>query len=578
MKISEVELKELNKFGVSQAAELHYVSSALAFYGLYFGTGDPIYLLQAAVNLRLAGEYVKADTVFAEILERFGESYKVCMEAGLCKLEIHRYDEAYKLFKAAYERERTAHAAIHCGLALRRSNSFRPAIAYQEAALSLDPNNVSAKIEMASCYESLEEYPKAIAVYESVLDGSTSQTFVYNRLGICYEKIGDKVALSKLLESDSYYKCMDTSYSVISTLLWSLRMNKDLDDASILSAVPRLISDPAHKRIIDCLTLHMSIRIKQSNQYYSEYRKIFMADEYGADALRITEEHPIDAVVEKISNCHFEEVDATIDTICNEMDRGNPFCLIRLGDGEGNFLSPIVVPNSQFLEEQNRMILRNWFGQNLKPPEAYTRLSDDFLAAVSDADVLGVPNAARIKYESANEPRGYWGVYFASHYACTMIKKRKFVSPNIHLHLFRNEKFLAALRRSKTINTISCHGEFGRRLRNKFHVTGGIDLIVPGEMGSPAIPSSSKLGEHYPSTYALIVQQISQFEPGSVVLVAAGACGKVYSHVAKRAGCFGIDIGAIADYLMGLNTRRIFGTESFQMDHQKFESNGRVVA
>ena len=224
-----------------------------------------------------------------------------------------------------------------------------------------------------------------------------------------------------------------------------------------------------------------------------------------------------------------------------------------------------MVPESKFLAWQNDKILRNWFGDHARAAgNDYARLSDDFAASILEADMLGVPDTARIRYESTNDPRGYWGVYFAALYPCTMRKADKFVTPVIHLNLFRNKRFISALRSSRMINTVSCHRNFGTVVRNQLGVKNGMDLIVPGEMGISEIPEYCKKGQHYPGIYIEMCDAIARFEPGSVVLVAAGICGKVYSHLAKKAGCIGLDIGAIADYFMGFNTRRIFRERSFQ--------------
>ena len=82
MKISETEIKGLNEFAVSQATKGHYVSSALTFHGLYFGTGEQVYLLQAAVNLRLAGEYAKADTLLVKFNNALAQVTKPAWRAG----------------------------------------------------------------------------------------------------------------------------------------------------------------------------------------------------------------------------------------------------------------------------------------------------------------------------------------------------------------------------------------------------------------------------------------------------------------------------------------------------------------
>jgi hypothetical protein len=91
----------------------------------------------------------------------------------------------------------------------------------------------------------------------------------------------------------------------------------------------------------------------------------------------------------------------------------------------------------------------------------------------------------------------------------------------------------------------------------------GTDVIVPGEVGMPILPADRKTGEHFPGVYHETLQRIGAFEPGAIVLIAAGVCGKVYAHRAKTAGCIGLDVGAIADYFMGIQTRAVFRDAAF---------------
>ena len=76
---------------------------------------------------------------------------------------------------------------------------------------------------------------------------------------------------------------------------------------------------------------------------------------------------------------------------------------------------------------------------------------------------------------------------------------------------------------------------------------------------------------HYPDEYRRVIPWINQLDSGAVVLIAAGVCGKVYAQRAKRAGCAAIDIGAMADYIMGYQTRGIFHNARFRADQAQVE-------
>ena len=150
-------------------------------------------MLRSAVNMRMAAQYDRSDSLFSEYRERFPASYVFFMEAGLCKLELAQYDQAHSFFKSAYEHMPTSNAALWCGVSLRRAGNFRAAVECLEDALRVDQKLVAAKVEMASCYEALEDFANAIRIYKGLLAAkeAVSRTYIYNRLGWCYEKTGD---------------------------------------------------------------------------------------------------------------------------------------------------------------------------------------------------------------------------------------------------------------------------------------------------------------------------------------------------------------------------------------------------
>jgi hypothetical protein len=261
----------------------------------------------------------------------------------------------------------------------------------------------------------------------------------------------------------------------------------------------------------------------------------------------------------------FSSSTEAIAAIAGAVQERRPFSLVRLGDGEGNFLANQLLPGNKFLAEQNRKILRNWFGETAELDISYSELFDDLCRAIENADVLGLPQKSRVGFESTNVCRGFWGIYFSALHVINLKRRPRILTTSVvHLDLFRNDGFLAALRSAREIHTISCHRGFGTVVRGKFGISLGVDIVVPGEMGIPEIPVESKRGTHYPEVYQAVLRGISELSPGSVVLIAAGVCGKVYARAAKDAGCAGIDIGAMADHIMGLKTRTIFRTSAFQ--------------
>jgi tetratricopeptide (TPR) repeat protein len=570
MRISESEAQELRAFASSQESKKQFAAAAVVFHGLHSARGGhPDDLFRAAVNLEMSGQCELADELFSVLLDKYGRAYNHCLRAGLCKLRLKHYDLAFTLFDDAYTQMSTAEAANYCAVSLRLAGKHRSAIRYYQAALAIDPRLEEARIELGSCYEALEEWGEAVEAYRGAVGGDNANIamHVVNRMGHCLERAGDFDGLRSLLETADYYNHLDSDYAVINTVRWLLKVGTRAD-AELLAPMSRACARK-NSRVIDALSLYiLSWRPDQRHALYKDYCDLLASDEHGQDALRIVNDYPIDKLEDLLRNCKFDSTAEGLDRLHGYLESGNPMCLMRLGDGEGNFLADHLVADSVFLDAQRRKILEIWFGDAGKHAHPYRRLRHDLQEAIAGADLLGVPSMGRIRDESINDVRGYWGVYFAACYAATTIDNTRFVSPNIHLDLFRSRRTLAALGAAKAVHTISCHWKFGGFIRRLTGVGSGVDLVVPGEVGNPNLPDDRKHGNHFPHAYDRVLEAISGFSSGSVVLVSAGVCGKVYAYHAKKAGCLGLDVGAMADYFMGLKTRKIFNSDRFNSAHK----------
>jgi FkbM family methyltransferase len=508
-----------------------------------------------------------------ELRGQFGLGYQACIETGFAKLAAGANEAAFLAFDAARRREATADALAWAGVALRRHGNSLVACRYHRMALERDADHVTAGLELASCLEDLHEFDAAIEAYRRLIKRRESETntYLYNRLGVCYERSGRLDLLSKLLDEPNYYRHIEEDYARESTLLWLLKLGKPGNDAANVAALRNGDVSAPNAALSDALTIYTLSRITPDHPYRQAYQTVLEATPYGADAARVLREYPLGRVQDQLSRIEFMPVDSGIRKVCDHIRGARPFSLIRLGDGEGNLLAHFMQPDSEFLKQQAEKILRNWFGNHALPIGNYAELDSDLRDAIRDADLLGVPSLARLKYEMTNDPRGYWGVYFAALYSCTHAQHRQFVVPVIHQDLFRDQSFVAALRSVSALHTISCHAGLGTKLRHHLNVARGTDVTVPGEMGIDTLPSSSRTGVHYPDEYRRVIPWINQLDSGAVVLIAAGVCGKVYAQRAKRAGCAAIDIGAMADYIMGYQTRGIFHNARFRADQAQVE-------
>ena len=519
---------------------------------------DMMQKLEAAVAARVSGELAEASSLFDEILKSEMPSNSALMEAGLCKLALKDFFGAFKIFEILLVERNDLGATAWCGVALRRAGDRDSAMEYFRKALTADASNVTAMMEIGACYEEIEEFDDAIINYEALLDTTNGRRngFIWNRLGICYDRLNRDDAMRQLIESEDYLSSIDSPFGAASTLLWSLKYNKIIDIGLAWQYALFYNKDFSFS---DIFSLFIANADRPVTSHYYTMPEQFKNVSYFNSMVEISIAYPMKSMLTKLQAREFLDVDLAVAELSNAILSETPYSNIRLGDGEGNILALKLGIKNEFLDNQAAKILHNWFGNGSEEICFYERLGEDFEVALSDVDLLGLPNTARLEYESRNDPRGYWGVYFSAFYSMSKLSNGLTITtPNMHMHLFQSKNFRDALSGAKRLNTISCHGDLGSLIRSRVGVMMGEDIVVPGEMGAKALPSSSKLGNHFPDAYDQTLLCIQNFEPGSVVLVAAGICGKIYVGAAKRAGCIGIDIGSIADYIMGYNTRGVF--------------------
>jgi len=512
------EIFALRKFAEAQISGGFHASASLIFQSLYTLTKSEEDLLCAAIQARLARNFAAAREIFQAILDRFGNKYSTCMEAGLCELAIGNNSEAEKLFKRAYSLKETAHAALWRGVALKRLNNFPEAIEALSSALRIDRSIASIYIELGQCLEAVSNCEAATRLYLELPTNAPSETktFVLNRLGQCYSKLGNRQALSALLDSKAYTEYMNTPYAIASNVLWSLQLNRRIDDEHLIRQAQTLTDHHPKQPMFDALTLNIAKQVRIDTDVLERYRQSFFSDPYGKDAFSVVSDFNLDNLTAKLIQLKFLRTRQLAHLITERITTRTPFSMLRLGDGEGNFIMGCKTPENSFLVAQENKILHHWFGTPLELSE-YGELCRELETAVCEADVIGVPDAQRLQTEMLGEPRGYWGTYFAAEYACNLPGRRLFCDASAHVHLFQEKDFAAGLKRARELHTISCHRRLGEILRSELNVETGTDMIVPGEKSNEKLPLDCKTGIHYPDRYREILHEIGTLGRGSVV-------------------------------------------------------------
>ena len=325
------------------------------------------------------------------------------------------------------------------------------------------------KLKARDVLSSLKRWKEAAEVYNDLVETAPQQqrTYLFNRLGICLDKMNDIEHLRDIINRTSYQDSISTTYSLLSTVRWCLRTGIKLN--SELAPKFRALSSGADaENITDALVIYLTHAMGSENfseKNFQCYKSLVAASSYGKDAIFIFEKYRHHDAVKIVDSLNISDGETCIDDICAHIEHQKPLSLIRLGDGEGNLLAMGTHSDNRFLNKQAQKILRIWFGQFAKPVEFYQPLLSSFQDALRRADVVGFPNASRLQYELTNDCRGYWGVYFAVYFSHLVSPQARRVSATVHFDLFRSERFIAALTASTTINTISCHRDFGPMLR-----------------------------------------------------------------------------------------------------------------
>jgi hypothetical protein len=199
-----------------------------------------------------------------------------------------------------------------------------------------------------------------------------------------------------------------------------------------------------------------------------------------------------------------------------------------------------------------------WWGENI-PDELKDKIRRQFQETLMDTDVIGIPSVFRFVSDiptpdtsvvAARNQRGSVAVMDAMY---TLSKNNQFLdhmlfTENRCHHVLFNQKALTNLL-SKTdhIVIISRHGD--EKIKNVF---------AKYNIETLQIPDEGLKKESLPFKIDGLVEELKgKVKKGSLVLVSAGFAGKYFLKVAKDQGAVALDVGAMADYWVGVKSRGV---------------------
>ncbi len=257
-----------------------------------------------------------------------------------------------------------------------------------------------------------------------------------------------------------------------------------------------------------------------------------------------------------------------IDHIQNKI----PLSLIRLGDGEGNFLD-YEKEWQKFQEKDRETIQRTWWGCVRIDQNEWQKLKGDYVSAIQNADIIGIPEfyrfcrSFRIQLIEKNQTVGFRGLITIIH---TLLNPSFYPEPNriqpsdssltschIHHNLETWGLYQLIFNQIKDCSVISCHEEVSKFLQKQHGVTVKKFYKIPSEYKYSQLfdYNDQKNKSHYPDYFQQICSEITVSYQGEVFLVAAGFLGKIYCNIIKMKGGIALDVGSIADYWLNYTTR-----------------------
>jgi|GEM_PF-5333639 len=239
-----------------------------------------------------------------------------------------------------------------------------------------------------------------------------------------------------------------------------------------------------------------------------------------------------------------------------------PFSLIRLGDGEGNFLDY----NQEYKDYETidrEATQKIWWGKTPINSKIWQQMEADYLLAIKNADCLGIPELFRLlkmaekeKEKSIKSSRGSRGVCsIIEHLDEFNLQNKIITSAYIHQDLEGWDLYKLIFRYIDSCSVISCHQKLIPFLREQYNVEVRNFYQISTEINHQ-VKFGYEINEpHFPDIYHKLCSEIKVAYPGEVFLVAAGFLGKFYCKIIKDKGGIALDVGSVVDYWLGYITR-----------------------
>ncbi len=462
----------------------------------------------------------------------------------------------------------------HCAIALRDGQQHATAIDYFRRALRLHPQFVYSELELAEtlaqigdhdggiamAFQAIATDPRYIRSYliaARLLRNAERHRDALDLLRIAFQSEQNDPELNlRLAEVLGYHNFREES-------LAPLRLNATRSDSAEIDHVfyTRVLSDLGRFAEI---ASHCAWLITQHKQPLPAALALPRA--HAVMAASVDPAPLLARAQTREASGRWLTTDALLARLYDAAWSGRSFSMVRLGDGEARFLIYADRLRRGHIDDQITAIADsiwyNWFDVPIsnENPVDLARLHAAIDQAIIHADILGLPTADRLEHD-----KGHFGYLAAlDNYVTNIRPEGWWTDASAPDGLHRRDPFLrGVLGGLPFIGTVSCHPELAPRLARLLAIPQHQSYVVPGEM---RIPDENMRGahlKHFPDRYHALLPELQVPYEGATFLVAAGLLGKVYADKIRTLGGVAIDIGAIVDGWMGMDTRHgAFGDAS----------------
>ncbi len=455
----------------------------------------------------------------------------------------------------------------------RSSFNFNEAIRYYSIALDLAPE-ISITLDIVECLIQVGQEEKALERLGLIVHemSATSNARFWN----LYARLLDKTnhqAWDQLLK-----KMAEVEMSVI-TLFTYVNI---LEEKSLLTAAikfcQQVIDSPHQSMQIQIQAAFEELRLSNSMKMQTDSKC-----DYGVDERKIQ-----DRAIERLnrdektkgwiqSNVEYLDMHPLKNKLLSTRNNPNqafqvaghivraietrePFSWIRLGDGEGVFL-PYPEEFKMYKAEDSIDMQKVHFGTTLINESELGQLEMQLSESIAKADIVGISDIQRVcrvinanaKYPYERLTRGILNVNRSVKNLCT--ENQLVTSAEMHQEFEMWGLYAWIFDRIESCNLITSHDQLPNALKARFNISTDQLLLLPPEYKWKSLPNKEILTPHYPMVFNRICKELARPHHGKVFLVAGGFLAKIYCRIIKENGGIALDIGSMADYWLGYQTR-----------------------